>query len=118
MTFKKWLHGGLAATAGCVFLAGAATAGAPMVKTPAPGFHRMMLGEFEITALSDSTVALPMTKLLTNTTPAKAEKMLARQGCSGPRSASCLAISGPPATSWSKWTRCSSRTCTRTTSAV
>ena len=78
MTFKKWLRGGLAATAGSVFLAGAATAGAPMVKTPAPGFHRMLLGEFEITALSDGTAALPMTKLLTNITPAKAEKLLAR----------------------------------------
>jgi len=37
----------------------------------APGYYRMMLGDFEITALSDGTVALPVNTLLTNTTPAK-----------------------------------------------
>lgn len=78
MTLEKRLCRGLAVALGSLFLAGAATAGAPMVKTSAPGFHRMMLGEFEITALSDGTVGLPVTKLLTNTTPAKVEKMLAR----------------------------------------
>jgi glyoxylase-like metal-dependent hydrolase (beta-lactamase superfamily II) len=46
-------------------------AGAPMVKTPAPGYYRMMLGDFEITALSDGTVALPVDQLLTNTQPGK-----------------------------------------------
>lgn len=52
---------------------GAATAqaGAPMVKTSAPGYYRMMLGDFEITALSDGTVDLPVDKLLTNTQPGK-----------------------------------------------
>lgn len=46
-------------------LAGATTAyaGAPMVKT-VPGYYRMMLGEFEVTALSDGTVGLPVDKLL------------------------------------------------------
>ncbi len=34
------------------------------IKTQAPGFHRVMLGDFEITALSDGTVKLPVTKLL------------------------------------------------------
>ena len=43
-------------------------AAAPMVKTSAPGYYRIMLGDFEITALSDGTVSLPMDKLLTNTT--------------------------------------------------
>jgi glyoxylase-like metal-dependent hydrolase (beta-lactamase superfamily II) len=41
-------------------------AAAPMVKTQAPGYHRMMLGDFEVTALSDGTVGLPVDKLLTN----------------------------------------------------
>lgn len=41
-----------------------AIAAAPMVKTPAPGYFRMMLGNFEVTALSDGTVNLPMEKLL------------------------------------------------------
>ena len=56
---------------------GLAQAGAPMVKTSAPGFHRMMLGDFEITALSDGTVALPVDKLLTNTRPGQVDKALA-----------------------------------------
>ena len=54
----------------------AAQAAAPMVKTSAPGYYRLMLGEFEVTALSDGTVALPIDKLLTNTTPAKTNKAL------------------------------------------
>lgn len=57
---------------------GAATAqaGAPMVKTSAPGYYRMMLGDFEITALSDGTVDLPVDKLLTNTQPGKVTSAL------------------------------------------
>ena len=54
-----------------------AFAAAPMAKVSAPGFYRMMLGDFEITALSDGTVNLPVDKLLTNTTPAKVNKALA-----------------------------------------
>jgi glyoxylase-like metal-dependent hydrolase (beta-lactamase superfamily II) len=56
----------------------AACAAAPQLKTQSPGYYRMMLGDFEVTALSDGTVALPMTKLLTRTTPTKVEKALAR----------------------------------------
>ena len=58
-------------------LATAAHAAAPQVKTSAPGFYRMMLGDFEITALSDGTVALPVDKLLTNTKPGQVDKALA-----------------------------------------
>jgi glyoxylase-like metal-dependent hydrolase (beta-lactamase superfamily II) len=61
-----------------------AHAAAPMVKTSAPGYFRMMLGEFEITALSDGTVDLPVDKLLTNTTPAKVQKALARSSLKAP----------------------------------
>ncbi len=53
-------------------------AAAPMVKASAPGYYRMMLGDFEITALSDGTVNLPVKDLLTNTTPAATEKALNR----------------------------------------
>lgn len=53
-------------------------AAAPMVKTSAPGYYRFMLGDFEITALSDGTAIWPMKKLLTNTTPASVEKALAK----------------------------------------
>ena len=41
-----------------------ALAEAPQVKTQAPAFHRVLLGDFEITALGDGTVKLPVTKLL------------------------------------------------------
>lgn len=53
-----------------------AQAEAPMVKYQAPGYYRMMLGNFEVTALSDGTVALPVEKLLLNTTPENVEKAL------------------------------------------
>ena len=40
-----------------------------MAKGQAPGYYRMMLGDFEVTALSDGTVPLEIGKLMTNTTP-------------------------------------------------
>lgn len=55
-----------------------AAAGAPQLKTSAPGWYRMMLGDFEITALSDGTVDLHTAQLLTNTTVAKVRAALAR----------------------------------------
>jgi len=39
-------------------------AAAPMAKTPAPGYFRIMLGDFEVTAISDGTADLPVDKLL------------------------------------------------------
>src|SRR5690349_22496518 len=59
--------------AAAVLAAAPAFAAAPMAKTPAPGYFRMMLGDFEITPLSDGTVDLPVDKLLTQ----KAEKTTA-----------------------------------------
>ncbi|HEY1089736.1 MAG TPA: MBL fold metallo-hydrolase [Burkholderiaceae bacterium] len=41
-----------------------AQAAAPQQKTQAPGYYRLMLGDFEVTALSDGTVELPVDKLL------------------------------------------------------
>jgi glyoxylase-like metal-dependent hydrolase (beta-lactamase superfamily II) len=41
-----------------------AFAAAPMAKTSAPGYYRFMLGSFEVTALSDGTVDLPVDQLL------------------------------------------------------
>ena len=55
-----------------------AHAGAPPAKGQAPGWYRMSLGAFEITALSDGTLDLAVDKLLTGTTPAKAQAALAR----------------------------------------
>lgn len=53
-------------------------AAAPQVKTQAPGYYRMMLGSYEITAVSDGTVTIPLDELLTNTTPDEVETLLAR----------------------------------------
>jgi glyoxylase-like metal-dependent hydrolase (beta-lactamase superfamily II) len=55
-----------------------AFAAGPMVKTQAPGYYRLALGDFEVTALSDGTVKLPVKDLLTNTTPAKVGAALKR----------------------------------------
>lgn len=46
-----------------------AMAAAPMAKTPAPGYFRIMLGNFEVTAINDGTVELPVDKLLNNPEP-------------------------------------------------
>jgi len=45
-------------------IAPAARAAAPMVKSPAPGFFRMMVGDIEVTPISDGTVDLPVDQLL------------------------------------------------------
>jgi glyoxylase-like metal-dependent hydrolase (beta-lactamase superfamily II) len=55
-----------------------AMADATPLKTQAPGFYRMMIGDIEVTALSDGTVDLQIGQLLTNTTPDKISAALAR----------------------------------------
>ncbi|MBM9401133.1 MBL fold metallo-hydrolase [Gluconacetobacter azotocaptans] len=58
-----------------VGLSPSAFASAPQVRTQAPGFYRMMLGSFEITALLDGTHPFPDEAVLTKTGPgAKASK--------------------------------------------
>jgi glyoxylase-like metal-dependent hydrolase (beta-lactamase superfamily II) len=69
---------GFAILAASLCLAGAGHAAAPQVKTQAPGYYRMMLGDFEITALSDGTVDLKPKELLTGTTAAHVGDMLQR----------------------------------------
>ncbi|WP_298833724.1 MBL fold metallo-hydrolase [uncultured Piscinibacter sp.] len=64
--------------AGLVALAPFAHAGAPQLQTQAPGYYRMMLGDFEVTALSDGTVGLHVDQLLQRTTPKKVQSALAR----------------------------------------
>jgi glyoxylase-like metal-dependent hydrolase (beta-lactamase superfamily II) len=77
MTSIRLLRSLLVASAGALFLLGAHAA-APQVKTQAPGFYRMMLGDFEITALNDGTVDLQPKQLLTNTTQAQVGSLLDR----------------------------------------
>lgn len=65
-------------------LAGAAQCAAPQVGQQAPGYYRMMLGAFEVTALSDGTVDLELGKLLTNIAPPRVAKALARNHLKDP----------------------------------
>ena len=53
-----------------------AQAAAPQVKSQAPGYYRMMLGDFEVTALNDGTVDLPMDKLLKESLPGQVLRAL------------------------------------------
>ena len=78
MRFTQGLRQACALTAGSVVLAFAAHAAAPQVKTQAPGYYRMMLGDFEVTAIFDGTVDLEPKKLLTNTTQEQVGRMLER----------------------------------------
>jgi glyoxylase-like metal-dependent hydrolase (beta-lactamase superfamily II) len=52
-------------------------AAAPMNNTQPPAYYRMMLGDVEVTVLSDGTVGLPADKLLTNIKPHVLERALA-----------------------------------------
>ncbi len=58
-------------------LATASLAEAPLAGAAAPGFHRVSIGAFEVTALSDGTVDLPIDQLLVNTTPEAVAEALA-----------------------------------------
>lgn len=53
-----------------------ALAAAPQQKSQAPGYYRLALGAFEVTALNDGTVDLPVDKLLTGAKPGQVEKAL------------------------------------------
>ena len=55
----RQLLAGLVAIAAGVIYATHAHAGAPQQKGQAPGYYRMMLGDFEVIALSDGTLGLP-----------------------------------------------------------
>lgn len=68
----------IALLAASMVIAAAAQAAAPLAGIPTPGFYRLMLGDFEITALSDGTVTLPVDTLLTNITPDRLQQALAK----------------------------------------
>jgi glyoxylase-like metal-dependent hydrolase (beta-lactamase superfamily II) len=65
-------------------LAPIARAEAPKVLTQVPGYYRMMLGQFEVTALFDGALELD-TKLLHNATPTDLNKLLARMFVNNPK---------------------------------
>jgi glyoxylase-like metal-dependent hydrolase (beta-lactamase superfamily II) len=71
------------------FLCGtSALAGAPQLKTQVPGWYRMMLGDFEVTALNDGTFPMDLAKLLTNITPKRLDEDLSRSFLTDPVEAS------------------------------
>jgi glyoxylase-like metal-dependent hydrolase (beta-lactamase superfamily II) len=71
----------LAGFAACVMPASAA---APQVRTQAPGFYRMMLGDIEVTALSDGTHPFPVDTVMEHVGPPVVASDLARAGLSAP----------------------------------
>ena len=83
---SKTIHNaalGLVAAA-LLTLAPLAQAEAPVAKGQAPGWYRMALGSFQVTALSDGTVALPVDKLLTGLPAARIESLLAKSYLKAP----------------------------------
>ncbi len=76
----------LSALVGTLSILGSAVAlraEAPMVKTQPPGYYRMMLGRFELTALLDGCVELDAS-LLKNASETEIQTLLARQFIENP----------------------------------
>ena len=51
-------------------------------KNGTPGWHRMRLGNFEVTALSDGTLQLPVDKMFTKVNPSRIRSLLSRSDLS------------------------------------
>jgi glyoxylase-like metal-dependent hydrolase (beta-lactamase superfamily II) len=62
---------------------------APMVKTQVPGYYRMQLGQFEMTALYDGRIELD-TQLLKNVQPADLDRLLKRFFVGNPKMATSV----------------------------
>ncbi|MDR0776980.1 MAG: MBL fold metallo-hydrolase [Azonexus sp.] len=67
-----------------LFVAGFAAAEAPPQKTQVPGYYRLMLGNFEITALYDGAIDLDETTLK-NISVRDRQRLFARQFLQGPK---------------------------------
>jgi glyoxylase-like metal-dependent hydrolase (beta-lactamase superfamily II) len=78
MTLTDRLCGVTAALAVTLLFAAGAEAGAPQQKSQGPGYYRMMLGDFEVTALSDGTFPMEVDKMLTHIAPKQLDAALAR----------------------------------------
>ena len=79
--FRKYAYGIVIAGLLC---AATVHAAAPQQKGQAPGYYRMLLGDFEITALSDGTLPLDVKKILTNTSPVRVDQLLKRSFLADP----------------------------------
>ena len=87
MLDTRW--GAAAAACALSFFCGTyALAGAPQLKTQAPGWYRMMLGDIEVTSLNDGTFPMDLAKLLTNITPKQLDEDLSRSFLTNPVEAS------------------------------
>src|SRR5580658_2484720 len=81
--------GAAPAVCALAFLCGtSALAAAPQLKTQAPGWYRMMLGDFEVTTLNDGTFPMDLAKLLSNITPKQLDEDLSRSFLTNPVEAS------------------------------
>ncbi|MDG4717378.1 MULTISPECIES: MBL fold metallo-hydrolase [Thalassospira] len=69
--------GAVGAIGSTVFVPLTAKAKAPLVGTQAPGYYRVMVGDVEVTALSDGVGLFPIADLYLNTTPEQARLALA-----------------------------------------
>jgi glyoxylase-like metal-dependent hydrolase (beta-lactamase superfamily II) len=84
--FQGWQRA-LAILIGGTIALNTANAATPQIKTQAPGYYRIILGDFEVTVLNDGTLSLPAS-VMTNTTEAETEKALARNFQKSPFDAS------------------------------
>jgi glyoxylase-like metal-dependent hydrolase (beta-lactamase superfamily II) len=78
----------IATVAALAGLAGVAGASAPLQKTQAPGYYRIMLGDIEVTALNDGTFPMDVAQLLQGIKPQALERTLARSFLKSPVEAS------------------------------
>lgn len=67
-------------------------AGAPQLTKSQAGFYRLKIGEFDVTALSDGTVSLPVFDLLTDVKRSEIERLLAYSYAKAPLDASVNAF--------------------------
>ncbi|OBU86122.1 MBL fold metallo-hydrolase [Chromobacterium subtsugae] len=72
----KAIAAAVAISAATLLSATSSLAAAPQIHAQAPGYYRMMLGRFEITALSDGTVKVPLDKLLHGESPEQIRQQL------------------------------------------
>lgn len=79
LTLRGWLLAlVIAGCCGAAFVAPPAQAAGPQIKTSAPGYYRLMRGDFEITALNDGSVDLHSAQLLIDAVASRVRRLLAR----------------------------------------
>lgn len=78
LTALAFVFGGLTTITGCTTTASSSLEKVlvEQKKLQAPAFYRTQLGDFEITALSDGTVKLPLDQMMSNIAPAEVRALL------------------------------------------